>query len=216
MPDTNGVTAVRAQMISARQPLLASLLIGLLIPGVLAACSPAAAPTAPPSPSQAIPTPTIQSPAATATPNVTPTLTPAPTPVEAVLPDPCVLVTKDEAAAAVGNALADGSSELFSRTDGTTGRNCYYDAVSGPGVLNVNIWRATPEQAALYKQEKMMFGDVEDVAGVGDSAYRVGWNELVVQQGEYVLEYGIEMVNYHPDTAQANLRTLALTSISRL
>jgi hypothetical protein len=107
-------------------------------------------------------------------------------------------------------------SELFSRPDDTTGRSCYYDAASGPGQLNLNIWQATPEQAALYRQEQMMFGDIEDVAGVGDSAYRVGWPGLVVHQDGYVLEYGIEMVDYHPDTAQENLRTLALASIGRL
>jgi hypothetical protein len=127
-----------------------------------------------------------------------------------------VLVTKSEAEAAVGTGLADGLSELFSRPDGTSGRSCHYEAGSGPGQLDVHIWVATPEQAAFYKEEQRMFGDVEDVAGVGDSAYRVGWPSLVVHQDDYVLEFGMEMADYDPDIAQANLKTLALTSISRL
>jgi hypothetical protein len=153
----------------------------------------------------------LQSPAPTAAVTIAPTATSV-----AELPDPCVLVTRDEAEAAVGTALADGLSELFSRPDGTTGRTCYYDAESGAGSLNVHIWIATPQQAAFYKEEQRMFGDVEDVAGVGDSAYRVGWPSLVVHQDDYVLEYGMEMPDYDPDIAQTNLRTLALTSISRL
>ena len=187
---------------------LSPLLFGALIAAAATACNPAA-PTVAPSPTQATtPAPTS---AATTTPDATLAATPT---SEAALPDPCVLVTKEEAAAATGATLADGLSELFSRPDGTSGRSCYYDGSDGQ--LNLNIWQATPEQAAAYKEEQRMYGDVEDVAGVGDSAYRVGWTSLIVQQDNYVLEYGIEMADYDPDTAQANLRTLALTSISRL
>ena len=197
-------------------------LLGLLMSLGLAACST----SAPPAPTGTTPlagSPTVQpSTGATASTNVTPLPTTAGTASPAAtatpvsdLPDPCVLVTKDEAETAVGTSL-EGSSDLFSRPDGTTGRSCYYDAPTGPGSLGLNIWKTTPAQFALYKQEQMQFGDIHDIPGIGDEAYRSGWIQLVVLKDDLALEYGIEMVDYDPDTAQENLRTLATTSIGRL
>ena len=215
-----------ALLIAAPRPgLLTTLFVGLPASLLIAACSSTSAPTASTTATQGAASPTIQPSAArTASPNVTPvptaaiTATPAATPTsaEGSLPDPCVLVTNDEAEAAVGSALTDGSSDLFSRPDGTTGRSCYWDATSGPGTLNFDIWNATPEQAAAYKEEQKQFGDVHDIAGLGDSAYRVGFTSLIVMKNNLVLEYGIEMADYDPDTAQANLMTLATTALSRL
>jgi Protein of unknown function (DUF3558) len=202
-----------AQLTSAPRPNRLALTTGLAVLLLLAACGSTSAPTGSP---PATPLGGTASPNATLTPAATGTPAATATPALASIPDPCVLVTKDEASAAVGTALNDPSNDLFSRPDGTTGRTCYYTAPSGPGSLSFNIWRATPAQAALYKEEQKQFGDVHDIAGLGDAAYRVGWIELVVLKGDYLLEYGIEMADYDPDTAQANLKTLATTSISRL
>ena len=210
-----------AQLTFAPRPnRLVTLFIGLPASVLLAACSA--------TPQSA--TPSVRpSAVGTSSPNATPVLTPAATGTAAAtgtpaatatsatgsIPDPCVLITKDEAETAVGASLTN-SSDLFSRPDGTSGRTCYFDAPSGPGGLNFDIWKTTPAQFALYKQEQMQFGDVEDVAGVGDAAYRVGWTSLVVMDGDYALEVGIEMVDYDPDTAQENLKTLVTTAIDRL
>jgi len=209
-----------AKLISAPRPNGLTLLTGLAVLLLLAACGSTAAPTGstPATPLGA--TPTLQpSAGGTTSPNVTPaaTGTPAATATSAVgsIPDPCVLITKEEAETAVGTSLTS-SSDLFSKPDGTSGRTCYFDAPSGPGGLNFDIWKTTPAQFALYKQEQMQFGDVNDIAGVGDAAYRVGWTSLVVQQGDYALEVGIEMVDYDPDTAQENLKNLVTTAIGRL
>ena len=51
---------------------------------------------------------------------------------------------------------------------------------------------------------------------MGDAAYRNGWIGLTVQKGDYSLVFGIEMLKYDPDTAQANLKTLANTGMGRL
>jgi hypothetical protein len=97
-----------------------------------------------------------------------------------------------------------------------TGRSCSYRAVSGPGAVQLTIWRVGNDLAATYKEQQRGFGDVHDVAGVGDSAFRVGWPELVVRRGEYLLAFAVELVKYHPDTAQAALKTMGTTSIGRL
>ena len=211
---------------AARPDRLVALCIGLPLILLLAACGSAGAPTgsSPATPPPGTPT-TQPSTAGTATPNVTPAATGTPaatqtpaataTSAEASIPDPCVLVTKEEAESAVGTSLTS-SSDLFSRPDGTTGRTCYFDAASGPGSLSFNIWQTTADQFALYKQEQTQFGDVHDIPGLGDAAYRVGWISMVVMQDDYALEYGIEMVDYDPDTAQENLKTLATTTIGRL
>ena len=95
-------------------------------------------------------------------------------------------------------------------------RTCFYEPASGPGGLNIHIWKATAEQFAFYREGQKMFGDVNEIAGLGDAAYRNGWTQLVVLADGYVLEYGIEMVDYDPDIAQQRLQALAATGISRL
>lgn len=214
-----------AQLISAPRPSrLVTLLISVPASVLLAACSASNAPTLSPA-ATTQGSPTIRpSAAGTASPISTPvptaavTATPAATgtSAEGSLPDPCVLVNQGEAQAAVGTTLSPGSNDLFSRPDGTEGRSCYYDAPTGSGGLTFNIWNATAEQAAAYKEEQKQFGDVHDIAGLGDSAYRVGFTSLIVMKDDFVLEYGIEMAHYDPDTAQQNLMTLATTSLSRL
>jgi hypothetical protein len=134
----------------------------------------------------------------------------------ATLPDPCTLVTKDEASAAMGGIAAEGSSDLISRPGMPTGRSCSYRATSGPGAVQLTIWSVSDELAAAYKEQARGFGDVNDIAGVGDSAYRVGWPQLVVRKDDYLLDLAVELVKYHPDTAQAALKTMATTSIGRL
>lgn len=202
-----------AWLTSTRRPnRLVAPLAGLPVLLLLAACGSTAAPTASPDPSQS-PTVTV---AATGSPAATATAGATATSPFASIPDPCVLVTKAEAEAAVGAALNDGLSELFSRPDDTSGRSCFYDAASGPGRLNLNVWQATAEQFASYKEEEKQFGDIHDIGGLGDAAFRTGWIGLVVLKDGYVLDYGIEMVDYDPEIAQQRLQALAATSIGRL
>lgn len=132
------------------------------------------------------------------------------------LPDPCALITRDEAAAAVGGAMAEGRSDLVSSPGMPDGRSCSFRAASGPGALEVTIWRVSADRATTFREQKRGFGDIQDVAGIGDSAYRVGYNELVVRKGDYLLGYGIELVKYHPDAAQAGLKSAATATLARL
>lgn len=129
-------------------------------------------------------------------------------------PDSCVLVTKDDATAALDTPAKDGLSERVSEPGMPTGRSCLYDAASGRGRLNITNWTG---DAALFDTYKgLLQGEVADVAGVGDKAIRNGWTGLIVLKGNHLLQFGIELAKYDPDIAQEKLKTLATISIGRL
>src|SRR5690349_11915730 len=55
-------------------------------------------------------------------------------------PDSCVLVTKDDATAALGTPAKDGLSDLVSQPGMPTGRSCRYEAAAGRGLLSITNW----------------------------------------------------------------------------
>lgn len=133
------------------------------------------------------------------------------------IPDPCTLVTKEEATAAVGAPVSDGQDDLISQPGMPTGRSCSFRAVTGgDGQLTITIWPVSDGLFETYRDYQKGFGDVEEVPGVGDAAFRVGWTGLDVLEGGYLLEFGIGLVKYDPGVAIENLTALAKSSTGRL
>jgi hypothetical protein len=89
-------------------------------------------------------------------------------------PDPCALMTKEDAAAALGGSAGPAQPAKAGRSmmPGTTASGCEY---AGPGVSHVrlNLWHATGD-AAQFRQIYQMAsqGKSRDgLAGIGDSAW---------------------------------------------
>jgi hypothetical protein len=130
------------------------------------------------------------------------------------VPDPCTLVTKDAVAAAVGGALEDPLNDLVSAPGFEGGRQCTYRTADGRGQFSLTIFPVTPELFAIDKQQSM--GSIEDVAGLGDAAFTVGYTSLHVLQGTYLLQLGLAQVKYDPDESLQHLNTLAKASLAQL
>jgi hypothetical protein len=132
------------------------------------------------------------------------------------VPDPCALVTKDAAAAAVGGAVGDPRHDLISTPSLDGGRQCTFETADRRGVLTLTIFPVTPELFAIDKQEAQMMGGADDVAGLGDAAFTNGYTSLHVLKGQYLLQLSISMVDYDPDESLKHLNALARASLDKL
>ena len=75
--------------------------------------------------------------------------------------DPCSLLSKAEAAAAMGEIKGEPQSK-----DGLRGKKCSYDNMKGAWV-SIEVFPAEPHWELL----KNMANDVQDLAGIGDAAF---------------------------------------------
>jgi len=136
------------------------------------------------------------------------------TPTSQSVPDPCTLVAKDAVSAAVGGAVGDPTADLVSAPGFEGGRQCNFRTADGRGIFTLTIFPVTPELFAIDKQQSV--GSVEDVAGLGDAAFFVGYNSLHVLKGQYLLQLGLAQVKYDPDTSLSHLKSLAKSSVDKL
>jgi hypothetical protein len=140
----------------------------------------------------------------------------ATTPTGESVPDPCTLVTKDAVSAAVGGAVGDGVSELVSAPGFENGRQCSFRTSDGRGQFSLEVYPVTPELFAIDKEQEKGFGDVEDIDGIGEAAFRVGYNSVHVYTGTYLVKLGLGQVKFHPDTSMQHLKSLATTAVAKL
>ncbi len=84
--------------------------------------------------------------------------------------DPCTLVTRQEAAAAVGEPVGDGKSTVVDTKGNPTlegGGSCAYDSPSSVHYIKVNMYRYPASIAAAYRKR---CAQKEQVPGVVDVA----------------------------------------------
>jgi hypothetical protein len=130
------------------------------------------------------------------------------------VPDPCSLVTKQEAAMAVGEPVGDGKSTIVDTkgNQGLQGGGSYaFEAPSTTHYLKVNLYRYPPAIAAAFKNR---CAQKETVPGVGDVAcwYNANHQELQLLKGTTSLSI---QISRRGDAAEA-LKTVARAAASRL
>ena len=111
----------------------------------------------------------------------------------------CDLVTKDEARAALGEAVEDPQSiTVGTQSLGTTRvsiLSCSFEAESGRSSLDVALWKAEGVSGNEFRQiaEQVLCAGKEKVSGVGDSAcwYDTEQNELQAVKGNALIDLSI-------------------------
>ena len=133
--------------------------------------------------------------------------------------DACSLLTKQEAAAALGEPVKDGQSGTAARSimPNTTATYCEYMSPTTVHKVHVNVWRATPAGAAQLKQMGQMVcakKTKDGLAGLGDTAcwYSEQHGELQVFKGANFIS--VEM-SRKGDTTEA-IKGVAKAAAARL
>ena len=131
----------------------------------------------------------------------------------------CSLLTKQEAAAALGEPVKDGAGGTAkgSLLPNTTATYCEYMSPTTVHKVHLNVWRATPAGAAQLKQMGQMVcakKTKDGLAGLGDTAcwYDTEHGELQVFKGANF--FSIEM-SRRGDTTEA-MKTVAKKALERL
>lgn len=128
--------------------------------------------------------------------------------------DPCALVTKQEAAAAIGEAVGEGKSTVVD-TKGNpgleAGGSCAYESPSTVHYLKLNMYRYPPQIAAAYRKR---CAQKEQVPGLGDVAcwYDASHAELQLLKGTTSLSIQLRR---NGDSSEA-LKTVAKKAVDRL
>jgi hypothetical protein len=160
------------------------LLVGIVSMVVVAACG-AGGPGATSAPG-ATTGPGASDPAGSAGPTAGPAETqPGSTPAGATLPDPCTLITQEEATTAIAGPLAAaaGVEELIGTPDLGSGRECAFNA-SRDAQARVTVFPDPGDLWDVYMLQQGQFGSIQELAGVGEKAFTVGNYECnVVQDG---------------------------------
>jgi hypothetical protein len=147
---------------------------------------------------------------------------PSRTPVVA-LPDPCQLITREDALQVFGKvAIESGSAPVenardcsYRETSGASGAND--PALGCPLGLGVQVWADSARD--LAKNEK--------ISGLGDEAYwvsKTGTPSLWARRGEIRISVGLaydpmcdgETIDYLAEKARETVQAQAATSLSRL
>jgi hypothetical protein len=89
-------------------------------------------------------------------------------------PDPCALMTKEDAAAALGGSAGPAQPATAGRSmmPGATASGCEY-AGSGASHVRLNLWHATSNEAQFRQMYQMVSQGKsrEGLAGIGDAAW---------------------------------------------
>src|SRR5262245_28024323 len=123
------------------------------------------------------------------------------------VPDPCVLITREDAAKVIGEA--DSSALAPGGQPGQ--RSCGY-ASSGSGKLvAVAVW---PSDQAAFDKLKASAGTVTAVTGVGESAFSSS-NAIYARKGQFAVS--VFVVGITPESAvPTTLSGLVGTALSRM
>lgn len=122
-------------------------------------------------------------------------------------PDPCGLVTKEEAAAALGEPVDDGI-----RTDsgGLPGqRDCQYFVTGSVRMAGLSV---IPGDQALWDSFKSQAGATRTVSGLGDEAYAIE-NMIYVRAGNLILLFTALAADGKGDAVVATLAPKALARL---
>src|SRR5215203_1424835 len=125
----------------------------------------------------------------------------------ATAPDPCTLVTRAEAAAALGEPVDDGI-----RTDsgGLPGqRDCQYFVTGSVRMTGLTV---IPGDKALWDRFKSQAGSTRDLSGLGDEAYAID-NMIYVRSGGFILLFSALVANGKGDAVVADLAPKALARL---
>jgi hypothetical protein len=180
---------------------LVALAVGLVVSVALAACSSAAA-TPGPTPS---PTPT---PVATPAPTDTLAATDTPAPTEAALPDPCTLLTQDEADTLAGEKLGAPLPE------GNPPTNCVWPTPLTGSVAQVEVGVGDGAKKYLDIDKDTLGHAFTQVSGLGDEAWQES-DTVFVRTGTLWFSLHLVKLDAAPDD-QANMVSLAKTILGRI
>jgi hypothetical protein len=123
------------------------------------------------------------------------------------VPDPCALITRDEAAKVIG--AADSSAIAPGGQPGQ--RSCGYASSASGKLVTVAVW---PSDQAAFDKLKANGGAVTAVSGLGDAAFSTT-NALYVHKGQ--LAVSVFVVGITPDSAvPATLSSLMGTALLRM
>jgi hypothetical protein len=128
--------------------------------------------------------------------------------------NPCALVTRREAAAAVGAAVGEGKSTVVD-TKGNpglqAGGSCVYESSSSVRYLKLNVYRYPPQVAAIYGRR---CAQKEQASGLGVVAcwYDARHTELQLLKGNTSLAIQLQRTG----DATEPLKTIAKIAVERL
>jgi len=127
--------------------------------------------------------------------------------------DPCSLLTKAEAAAAVGTAVADGKSTIVdsSQTQGMEGSSCQYESPTTTHGIKLNMYRYSPSFAQAFRTR---CARKETVPGLGDVACWYDSNHTTLQLLKGTTSLSIAL-SRSGDATEA-LKTIAKKAVERL
>jgi hypothetical protein len=128
--------------------------------------------------------------------------------------DPCALVTKQEAAAAVGDRVGDGKSTVVDTRGNPglqAGGSCAYESPSSVRYLKLNMYKYPPNIAAIFGKR---CAQKEQVTGLGVVAcwYDSKHTELQLLKGTTSLAIQLQ----RSGDATEPLKTVAKKALERL
>lgn len=129
--------------------------------------------------------------------------------------DACTLLTKQEAAAAVGASVERKFSGVVpSGMPGVDVWGCNYDSPTTIGEIKLAVWRFSPAAAQVREAYRTRCAQKEGVPGLGDVScwYNARHTELQVLKGPTLL---IITLSRSGDAAEA-IKTVAKNALSRL
>jgi hypothetical protein len=127
-------------------------------------------------------------------------------PTDVAVPDPCVLVTRAEAAKVIGET--DSSAIAPGGQPGQ--RSCGYASSASGKLVAVAVW---PSDQAAFDKLKQSAGTVTAVSGVGESAFAAS-NALYARKGK--LAVSIYVGGIADSTVTATLSSLMGTALGRM
>ncbi len=129
------------------------------------------------------------------------------------LPDPCALVTQEEAAVAVAAPVSAGVNEGVSRPEFGTGATCAFSGTD-EGAASVAVYPNPGEM--IYAAYKGQYGPVPDLPGAGDDAFTVGNAQCVVLKGDVLMEVTLAAGDGYATDPEPRMIDLCLAAAARL
>jgi Protein of unknown function (DUF3558) len=132
--------------------------------------------------------------------------------------DPCALVTKEEAEAALGLKVGEPEKETLGGSNAT----CTYTAADNPGAtVSVDVYLPQAKKESFtslrrnIEEKPEVFGPVEALSGIGDEAYTYASVVSVFQNNRF-FEIAVELGKYNQPANRAAAKPLAQKAASRM